>query len=251
MDPRNQIPLVKWSRPIQNTHEEVLKWKIGTQAHEIYISPLTTLNLTELMEHCQDIRNKVFTEVPQENQRALSLFKIFPRSLSGTLKPVWNAAAENRTFPNPTMEEFDVSLRSFIASYITPEDRHELLRQLRNARKPHDITVQDFYYRLREINDYIIWMPGDELPLNENEIKQTFFDAMPPGWRNRYIDAGKSVIHESVQDIMCYFRYQEVRAQAAEHTNNSRQNSFKKSRYSSRRYSPYPQYAVRHKKGYK
>jgi hypothetical protein len=41
--------------------------------------------------------------------------------------------------PDETVDDFDATIRTCIASHATPEDRHELVQQLRSPRKPRDI----------------------------------------------------------------------------------------------------------------
>jgi hypothetical protein len=86
-----------------------------------------------------------------------------------------------------TANGFSQALLLFIASHGTPEDQHKLVQQLRSPRKPCDIPVQAFYYRLRELNSYVTWLPGNEALLNEEQIKQAFYDAMPSAWCEWYI----------------------------------------------------------------
>jgi hypothetical protein len=97
-----------------------------------------------------------------------------------------------------TASGFAQALLLFIASHGTPEDRHELVQQLRSPRKPCNIPVQAFYHCLRELNGYIGWLPGKETSLNEEQIKQAFYDAMPSTWCERYIQAGNSSVSMTI-----------------------------------------------------
>ena len=47
-----------------------------------------------------------------------------------------------------------------------------------------------FWYRLRELNSYVDWLPGDKPGLNNEAIKQAFYDGMPITWKTRYTNAG-------------------------------------------------------------
>jgi len=61
---------------------------------------------------------------------------------------------------NETVVQFDLKLKEFVAAHATTEDRYDLVQQLRTAKKPRVVTVQAFWYRLREINTYVEWLPG-------------------------------------------------------------------------------------------
>jgi hypothetical protein len=54
-------------------------------------------------------------------------------------------------------------LKAFFACHSTEDDRHELVSFIRYASKPDDMKVQTFFYRLKELNDYVDWLPGSEL----------------------------------------------------------------------------------------
>ena len=95
------------------------------------------------------------------------------------LRTIWGHIIIDANNPMETEMNFTNCIRSFIASHSTTEDRHEFVGQLRVPHKPREITVQSFYYRLREMNGYVQWMPGNEPELNEDQLKQAFFDAMP------------------------------------------------------------------------
>ena len=70
-----------------------------------------------------------------------------------------------------TQHDFDMRLRAFFATNATSEDCHELVQQRRRPSKPCNLSVQAFYYRLVELNGYVSWLPGDELPLTPVSIK--------------------------------------------------------------------------------
>jgi hypothetical protein len=78
--------------------------------------------------------------------------------------------------PDETVEGFEASIRSFVASHSAAEDQHELLTQLQNPHKSREIKVQSFCCRLREVNGCVEWMPGTEPHLNEGQLKPAFFD---------------------------------------------------------------------------
>ena len=153
-------------------------WQVGNTKYEIHTPELDDLDIAVFLPHCLDVRNKVLSAVSTENHKATSLFRVFPRTISAVLRSMWDNLAT--VVPNdPNEEHFVGVLRDFIAAHATEEDRHELVAQLRTARKPREMNVQTFYYRMRELNSYIGWLPGDEAPLGEEQMRQAFYDAMP------------------------------------------------------------------------
>ena len=203
--------LIDWEKKVSKEGDKCISWTIGTTKYEIFASELKEFDISFFLPHCIEIRNKIAAAVEKESHRAQSFFNVFPRTLSTVLQTVWNPIVEPLPV-HPDERDFNDSLRAFIAVHVTAEHRHDLLTQLRSASKPREMPVQTFYYRIRELNTYIIWMPGSESPLNEEQIKQAFYDAMPVTWRERYINAGKSIHVDDIAQIVRYFYQQETLA---------------------------------------
>ena len=207
----NSNIVIEWKKKTPSSREETIKWQIANGKYEIHTPELSDLDIAVLLPHCIDVRNKILSAVSTENHKAASLFRVFPRTISFVLRSIWDNIVAG--VPNdPSEADFNGCLMEFIAVHVTAEDRHDLLVQLRSARKPRDLHVQTFYYRLREINGYVVWLPGDEMSLDEEQIKQAFYDAMPSAWRERYLNAGKFVQAETFAQIVRYFRQQEILA---------------------------------------
>ena len=205
----NNFTLIDWKKKIPEGPEENIKWQIANGKYEMHSPRLNDLDISVLLPHCVDTRNKILSAVSSDNHKAASLFRVFPRTISFVLRAIWDNIIQD--IPNDaTEEEFDLCLKDFIAAHVTAEDRHDLLSQLRMARKPRDVQVQTFFYRMREINEYIPWMPGNEPALTNDQIKQAFYDAMPNTWRDRYLSAGRSVHTDSLAQLVQYFRQQET-----------------------------------------
>jgi hypothetical protein len=120
-----------------------------------------------------------------------SLFRAFPRTTSIVLRTTWDIIVVDED-PQETTEDFETSIRSFIASHLTVDDQHELLTQLQNPHEPGEIKVQFFHCRLRKVNGCVEWMPGTEPRLNKGQMKQAFFNSMPTSWRVQFESAGRS-----------------------------------------------------------
>jgi hypothetical protein len=137
-----------------------------------------------------------------------------------------------------TAAGFSQALLLFIASHGTPEDCHELVQQLPSPRKPRNIPVQAFYYCLRELNDYINWLPENETPLIEEQIKQAFYDAMPSTWHEGYIQAGHLSVLMTIAQLLRYFCQQEHLAIQKKLENQSSQRSQHKTSTPKHRFTP-------------
>ena len=111
-----------------------------------------------------------------------------------------------------TVQSFEQAIQDFVACHSTEQDRHELVQQLRHPTKPRDLGVQAFYYRLVELNSAVSILPGDDAPLTDDQLKQAFYDGMPPSWRERFINSGSLFNQMTRAEIIRYFRNQEKQA---------------------------------------
>jgi hypothetical protein len=185
-----------------------IKWLQGISKYEIYISVLEDIELKCVLPHCLDVRTKIEKLVSTEAHLAPSLFRVFPRTISNVLRTIWDIILQDEDHEE-TVDGFEICIHAFLASHSTVEDRHELVTQLRSPHKPREILVQSFYYRSHEMNGYVEWLPGEERRLNENQIKQAFFDSMPSTWRKRFTQAGHSNSSMTLAQGLRYFRQQE------------------------------------------
>ena len=199
------------------TNKQTIKWTIGNAKYEIHITPLRDLSLDTLLPHCVDLMNKIRFVVGVAAHLGPSYYRVMPRAQSSVLTSIWDQIVPADRQETP--DNFAEDIRSFIAAHSTVEDRHELLQQLRSPRKPRELTVQSFYCRLLEINELVNWLPGDEPALTADQLKQAFYDAMPPTWRDRFIQAGHSSATKTQAELLHYFRQQEKNAKRKEEEN--------------------------------
>jgi hypothetical protein len=68
--------------------------------------------------------------------------------MSTMLRTVWDIIVTDED-PDETVEGFEESVRSFVASHSMAEDQHELLTQLQNPHRPQEIKVLSFCCRLK------------------------------------------------------------------------------------------------------
>lgn len=201
----------------ESPKNEPIKWTINNTKYEVYLPTLLTFELADLLAHGVSIRNKVLTTVGTAAHRGPSLYEVYSRALSPVLLSVWeqlNQEANNNPLVNntQTVNHFDSRFREMIAVHATQEDRYDLVQALRACRKPRELPVQTFWYKLREFNSYIDWIPGNEPALNEQQVKQALHDAMPPTWRERFANAGNSLAGMTMAQVVQYFRKQEDQA---------------------------------------
>jgi len=212
--------IIPFETPEAQGRETAIKWSLNNARYEIYATELEDLDPAQLMAHCITISDRIRQLVDREQHVAPSLFQVFPRTISTVLRSVWDNIADEHP---KTSEGYDECLKEFIASNCSTSDRHELVHQLRNARKPRKMKVSTFLFRLLTLNGYVQWMPGQEPPLNASQLKQAFHDAMPRAWKLRFIDAGKSVVNEPLQEMKRYFIDQENSALKRQHDNERAQ----------------------------
>ena len=214
------------------------KWIQDSQCYEIHSPKLVSFELEDLLPHCLEVRQRVITVCAENDHKGPSLYQILGRTLATPLRALWETITSGIT--QFSVANFDLSLRAFIAATATSDDKHELLQQLRNPSKPRALSVRAFYYRLIELNGYAFWMPGEELSLSHLEIKQAFYDGMPPTWRERFVQAGKSQSQVQQADLIRYFQLQERLA-----TSKASENTLKQRVEASKRARPY--HKERHK----
>jgi hypothetical protein len=168
--------LFPWKKPLTMDHAEAIKWSNNNGRYEIHTTILNNLDLSILLRHCLEVRNKIRAAVTVNAHLGPSLFRVFPQTISAVLRSIWDLIIPGI---DETANGFSQAVLLFIASHGTPEDRQGLVQQLCSPRKLRNIPVQAFYYRLRELNGYITWLPGNAASLNEEQIKQACYDAMP------------------------------------------------------------------------
>jgi len=74
------------------------------------------------------------------------------------------------------------------------------------------------------MNGFVSWLPQTEEPLIPNQIKQAFYDTMPPTWKDHLVQAGKSSSCTTIAKLVCYFCQQESLALKKQLENNLAQH---------------------------
>lgn len=207
------------------------KWQQGNNKYEIHATTLNDIDLSILLPHCLETRDKVLKEVHTNAHRAPSLFKVFPWTLSIPLTSVWDQVVNYvmNDDDEETVDSFDACLRQFIAAHATEEDRYELVEQLRHPdKKPREMPVQAQYYMMTTFNGYIPWLPGDAEPLTADQLKRSFHAMMPGAWQDRLIAAGRSINTMTTAEALRYYRQQEAHAFKKQRENEVRNRTRKR-----------------------
>ena len=203
---------------------EAIKFNIGHSRYEIYISILEgSYEIHDILPHLLSFKNKVKSAVSTEAHLPVALFRIVTRTMGTVLGSVWDQVVADAANEEETVESFDARMLEFLAIHATAEDRNELVQQLRTAKKPRNIPVQTWFYRLRELNSYVELLPGDEPALTDGQLKEAFYNSMPQTWKDRFEAAGKSKPHMTIAEIVRYFRTQESSAVRRQQENISKQ----------------------------
>jgi hypothetical protein len=88
-------------------------------------------------------------------------------------------------------------LQHFFAEFSDPEDQYDLAQLLQTSHKLSTMTVMAYYCRLRTLNEYLAWLPGDTPALTPIQLRQAFHDGMPKRWRRCYLMSRLDVLTDS------------------------------------------------------
>eukprot|EP00543_Licmophora_paradoxa_P002957 CAMPEP_0202451258 /NCGR_PEP_ID=MMETSP1360-20130828/9721_1 /ASSEMBLY_ACC=CAM_ASM_000848 /TAXON_ID=515479 /ORGANISM="Licmophora paradoxa, Strain CCMP2313" /LENGTH=187 /DNA_ID=CAMNT_0049069775 /DNA_START=84 /DNA_END=643 /DNA_ORIENTATION=+ len=178
-----------WLSPNHAEKLTAVKWTLKNSRYEIHVPTLDTIATDTLVTHCLQVKTKIRQAVANETHQGSSFFRVLPRTLAQTLLTTWEQVLADHPPEDQTEASFDAALRNFVASDATEEDRYDLVQQLRSPKKPRNVAVQQFFYRLRELNGFVAWLPGTEPPLTADQLKQSLYDGMPSTWRGRFVDS--------------------------------------------------------------
>jgi hypothetical protein len=107
--------------------------------------------------------------------------------------------------------------------HATDEDCHELLDYILSVAKLHKMDVQTYYICLQELNRQVNWLPGNDLPLTEDQLQQAFFDSMLTTSKERYENASRSVRTTPRAELLRFFRMQQKASERSQRANEAKQ----------------------------
>jgi hypothetical protein len=99
--------------------------------------------------------------------------------------------------------------RCFLHATALKMTNTSLVSVIRYASKLEDMKVQPFFYCLKELNDYVDWLPGDKPALTDAQLNLAFFNGMPGSWRVCYAILGCFAHTTTRAELLHYFRVQE------------------------------------------
>jgi hypothetical protein len=184
---------------------------------------LSKTDIFILVPHCDLFINKVLNTVPTVNQQGPSLFGNFPRTMSTVLQTEWQQVLLDHPVEAQTVQTFRESILHFIAVHFDPEDQHQLLQQLRRPRKPRSLSVQTYFYCYKRTNGFMNLLPGPAQELNNDEVRQAIYAAMPLKWQNEYTQIKGRVDQQTLAEVVRFFRNCEKIANQADENNRIKQ----------------------------
>lgn len=217
----------------QEQEKRCFKWYEGDKTYQVYLPTLKSYDLDVLVPHCLNARCDIKKQVAEEEHLGSSLFKVFPKSLGYELTAQWELISQQVTegiTEEYTEENFDECIKQLIAGHSRPDDRHDLVIQLTQPRKPRNMTVQHFWYTYQEYCSYVDWLPGNDPTPNPLQQGQYLYDAMPQAWKEEFIKQGRSRMAMSLPEILYFFRSQERLANMRIRQNQLAQKSNKRKR---------------------
>ena len=117
------------------------------------------------------------------------------------------------------------TMRTWIEAFGNAQDTSTLLSDLRTYKKPRSMTVNVFVARLRTLNSYVAWMPGNRQPLDNQALRDAFFQAMPTGWRTRFLAQNMTIDNTPLTTLTQHMSTYERIANEREAENIARQRT--------------------------
>jgi hypothetical protein len=160
----------------------LVKWNLGRKHNAVSFPLLTKSDVASIVEHCMQALHAIDTRVgvrADDEARFVSYTMALPLTFSDALRAVWEFNEADYPYPTPDVEGFCKMLQHFFAEFSDPEDRYDLAQLLQTLHKPSTMTVIAYYCRLRTLNEYLAWLPGDTPALTPVQLRQVFHDGMP------------------------------------------------------------------------
>jgi hypothetical protein len=202
---------------------ETIKWTPGVKGaakNEIVSPILTKFGLGNIVVHCLTVMHKIDAHIGNHRlvYGCISPYLLLPHVvMRDTILIDHPLATQDKA-------SFQQANRHFIAVHTTDEDCHELLGYIHSVAKPRKMDVQTYYICLCELNRQVDWLPGNNLPLIEDQLHQACFDSMPTPWKEQYENAGHSMRTTPQAKLLRFFRMQQKAANCSQWANELKQH---------------------------
>ncbi|NIV94233.1 hypothetical protein GWN42_15950, partial [candidate division KSB1 bacterium] len=126
---------------------------------------------------------------------------------AGAGREKWNKAVEEVLGDNnPTNARFHQTMLAFIKKCGATNETAEDLRDfIMSAKKPSDMSFENFKQRLEELDDYLPYLPG---PLNHRLGDDQLFVTLKkcvPAWQKKYTESNARKNIEDINDLADYY----------------------------------------------
>jgi hypothetical protein len=141
---------------------------------------LEKVELCNILPHYLEVLHKIDRQVGLdfEEQQITSYLQVLPRTMSMALQSYWKQVIQEYDELNAdlitNLSEFKLVLKTFFAGHLTEDDRHDLLESLQSSSKPDSMKVQTYFYQIKDLNDYVEWLPGHEEKLTKSQLNLAF-----------------------------------------------------------------------------
>ena len=118
---------------------EAIKWTIGKEKYELYLSTLREMDIASVTQHCLSVMHKIDAVIgADDTHKAVSYSKVLPRTFSVALCATWDVnAVDHPVKKDAVMASMKQQITSFFALHA-----HDLLKYIENVRKPRTMPVQ-------------------------------------------------------------------------------------------------------------
>jgi hypothetical protein len=150
---------------------QMVKWSIGAAKHEILTTILNKFDLHQVVAHVTSVMHLIDQCVGGNAAHRFQSYRtVMPHTLSIPMLAAYDTVEVDHPLATQDVAGFHGLMRHFIEAHAIDDARHDLLAQIRNARKPHNMGVQAFFFHLRELNEQAAWLPSAEAILTNTQI---------------------------------------------------------------------------------
>jgi hypothetical protein len=192
---------------------------------------INQMSLHKCLQHVVNVKDNVMREVkgyPADVQGEV-LNKAFVYTLPLMERALWDnfptyMDPEGNELDELSLECWERKVRDWILTKSGEEDAEAVLQQLRNWRKPRNVTIIENQNYMRMVNSFIPLMSDRLLAMNEDDFKIAFYNSHPPTWR-RAFEENRSQYTSNIGTIAAYMRRKAQQAAENEQKNQQSQKN--------------------------